>query len=139
MAWDVIEQKLESLRRCLNRVREKCPPDADSLAQDVDAQDILSLNLSRAVQLCVDIGLHLIATTELPLPNTMGQTFDILAEARILNAELATKMKKSVGFRNLAVHNYDEINWYIVYTIAHEHLSDFDDFARAVVKAVGEK
>lgn len=26
MDWTVIEQKLESLRRCLRRVQEKCPP-----------------------------------------------------------------------------------------------------------------
>ena len=46
----VIEQKLESLRHCVQRIGEKCPASADILARDQDLQDILSLNLSRAIQ-----------------------------------------------------------------------------------------
>ncbi len=64
----------------------------------------------------------------------MGQTFDILSETGIITTDLAARMKKAVGFRNLAVHNYDAINWSIVYEIAHNHLDDFQAFAQAVVK-----
>ena len=56
MDREVIEHKLESLRRCLQRVAEKCPSNPDKLGQDPDLQDIVTLNLSRAVQLCVDLG-----------------------------------------------------------------------------------
>lgn len=51
MDWPVIEEKLESLRRCLRRVELKCPADVDALVNDVDAQDILALNLTRAADL----------------------------------------------------------------------------------------
>ena len=51
MDREVIEHKLESLRRCLQRVAEKCPSNPDKLGQDPDLQDIVTLNLSRAVQL----------------------------------------------------------------------------------------
>jgi len=56
MDREVIEQKLESLRRCLHRIETKCPADARTLVADIDLQDIVALNLSRAVQICVDIG-----------------------------------------------------------------------------------
>lgn len=134
MDWSVIEQKLESLRRSLRRVEEKCPKDADALEKDVDAQDIIALNLTRAVQICVDIGAHLISETELPPPDTMGQIFDVLTKAGMITSDLAVRMKKAVGFRNIAVHNYDAINWAIVYSIARSCLSDFGEFAKAVVK-----
>lgn len=77
MDREVVEQKLESLRRCLRRIETKCPADADTLVTDLDLQDIVALNLSRAVQLCVDVGTHLIAGMNVPPPDTMGQTFDI--------------------------------------------------------------
>lgn len=64
----------------------------------------------------------------------MGQTFDVLAELGVINTELATRMKKAVGFRNIAVHNYEAINWQIVHAIATNHLSDFKDFAQAVIR-----
>ena len=134
MDREVIEQKLESVRRCLQRIKEKCPPSADILARDLDAQDILALNLSRAVQLCVDIGAHIVAGKNVPPPATMGQTFDVLAELGIISEELAFRMKNAVGFRNIAVHNYEAINWQIVHAIATRHMGDFTDFARSVLR-----
>ena len=37
-----------------------------------------------------------------------------------------------VGFRNIAVHNYDEIDLHLTYEIANEHLDDFVEFIRQV-------
>ena len=136
MDREIVEQKLESLRRCLQRVQIKCPPDASTLEADFDLQDIVTLNLSRAVQLCVDIAAHCIAATELPAPATMGQTFDLLGQAGLIDARLADRMKKAVGFRNIAMHNYDAIDWRIVHKIVQHHLQDFAAFARAVLSAL---
>ena len=136
MDREVIEQKLESLRRCLVRVGEKCPVAPDMLVKDADAQDIVALNLTRAVQICVDIGAHLIAGQEMPPPETMGRTFDVLADLGYIAPTLAVRMKKAVGFRNIAVHNYEAIDWHIVHAIATRNLSDFSDFAKAVVEKI---
>lgn len=132
MDKDVVAQKLESLRRCLQRLALKCPSDPQVLVADLDLQDIVALNLSRAVQISVDIGAHLIAGLEVPPPDTMGQTFDVLAQAGVLNPELAGNLKKSVGFRNIAVHNYERINWLVVHNIVQHHLVDFIDFATII-------
>ena len=133
MDREVVDQKLESLRRCLRRIESKCPADALVLAVDLDLQDIVALNLSRAVQISVDIGAHLIAGMNVPPPGTMGQTFDLLAQEGVLSSELANGLKKSVGFRNVAVHNYDSINWSIEHNIVKNHLGEFSEFAKAIV------
>lgn len=133
MDWPLIEHKLESLRRCVHRIEAKCPASADTLAKDADAQDIIALNLTRAVQLCVDIAAHLVSTTDLPPPASMGEAFDRLCQADMLTAELSDRLKRSVGFRNLAVHNYREIDWAVVFSIATLHLEDFRGFAQAVL------
>lgn len=129
----VIEAKLESLRRCLARIQGKCPAAPDALAKDADAQDILALNLSRAIQLCVDVGAHVLADADTPAPGTMGQTFDLLAQLGYIAPDLAMRMKKAVGFRNIAIHNYEAIDWAIVHSIATQRLGDFADYAKAVV------
>lgn len=51
MDRQVIEQKLESLRFCLKRVRQKTPESVAELAGDADAQDVITLNLTRAVHI----------------------------------------------------------------------------------------
>jgi len=133
MDRQVIDQKLESLFRCLSRIKTKFPVDVDRLAMDFDLQDIVSLNLSRAVQLTVDIGGHIVSISNFQSPETMGGTFDVLAQNNVLSQDLAIRLKKSVGFRNIAVHNYDAINWHIVHSIIKDHLGDFSEFAKAVM------
>lgn len=128
----MIGQKLEILRKVVARVRVKCPDTAEALSRDEDAQDAVVLGLTRAVQLCVDLGAHIISGLEKAAPTTMGQTFDILSDAGIILPDLALRMKQAVGFRNLAVHNYDTINWSLVHSIAQSRTTDFEDFARAI-------
>jgi uncharacterized protein YutE (UPF0331/DUF86 family) len=128
----LIEQKLAALRRCVARVTDKRPAAAAALEADEDLQDILAVNLTRAVQLSVDIAAHLIAESGVPAPATMGEAFDRLVDLEMIESGLASRLKRAVGFRNVAVHNYLAIDWAIVHEIAHRHVGDFEAFARAV-------
>lgn len=128
----VIHQKLESLRRCLARIRSKEPISLGVLQKDYDLQDIVSLNLTRAVQMAVDIGAHMVSAQMQAAPATMGETFDQLGRMGVITEELALQLKKSVGFRNVAIHNYNAVNWAIVFSILQGHLQDFDAFAKAI-------
>lgn len=138
MDRDVVELKLESLQRCVRRLETKCPADAAILAVDLDLQDIVSVNLTRAVQIAVDIAAHLLAERQEPPPATMGQSFERLAQAGILDGELAGNLKKAVGFRNIAVHSYEDINWGMVHSIVRYHLGDFSRFAKAIGAGLAE-
>ncbi|MFU8815073.1 MAG: type VII toxin-antitoxin system HepT family RNase toxin [Pseudomonadales bacterium] len=128
----IVREKLESLRRCLTRVESKRPASMAELGSDPDLQDIIVLNLTRAVQVCVDIGTHLLSSTESPSPASMGEVFVELARMGTISDATATAMKKAIGFRNIAVHNYGVINWAIVHVISQRHLEDFRQFAREV-------
>lgn len=136
MDKDVVLNKLESLRRCVQRVQDKTPASVDLLVEDYDLQDIIVLNLERAIQTCVDIGLHIIGDLEIPVPETMVQTFDALKKAGCLDETTAERMAKSVGFRNTAVHAYQKIDWEIVYRIITGHLDDFRNFAQQILKQI---
>lgn len=128
----VTERKLEALRHCLQRVRDRRPATAEMLAADADLQDVLVLNLSRAVQSCVDLAAHLLASSQQAVPTTMGEAFSRLASAGHIDADLAERLRRAVGFRNIAVHNYERIDWDIVFALSGAPLADFDRFAAAV-------
>lgn len=128
----IVTAKLESLRRCIVRVQTHCPATAEALAGDVDAQDIIALNLSRAVQLCVDLALHRLSATRETTPATMGSAFERLAHVGTIDEELAKRMRSAVGFRNLAVHQYEAMDWAIVHAICSKHLGDFREFAQRI-------
>ena len=131
----VVHSKLESLRRCVRRIETKRPASLSTLQADLDLQDILSLNLTRAVQVSIDLAAHLVSDLDVPPPTTMADTFQALADADVLPTEVASRMKAAVGFRNVAVHAYASINWAIVHRISHDHLEDFRAFAQAIALA----
>jgi len=110
MNKDVINRKLESLRRCIARITSKMPITPEALRSNYDLQDIIAFNLERAVQICVDIAAHVISKTEVPPPSTMTEGFARLAELQVLPPQLADSLQKAVAFRNILVHNYTDIN-----------------------------
>ena len=129
----IFDKKVDSILRCLNRIDDRIPESESAFLRDYDAQDVVILNLSRAVQLCVDIATHILSTTNQPVPAMMAEAFVSLERIRIISPEIADKMKKSVGYRNVAVHNYDDIDLSITYDIAHKHLSDFKEFIKQIL------
>ncbi len=130
----IIAEKLESLRCCVQRIEDKTPKDAGSLIRDIDLQDILVINLTRAVQISVDIGSHIISSANQPMPQTMGDVFTRLQELDAISQETSERLRKAVGFRNIAVHSYEAINWEIVYAICRNSLRDFRQFAQEICR-----
>lgn len=138
MDRQIVLERIESLRRCVRRIEQRRPSSRERLEDDADLQDIVTVNLIRSVQLCVDLASHIIADTDVPAPATMGEAFDRLAEAGIIDSQLGLRLRKAVGFRNVAVHNYRSIDWGIVFAICTEDLDDFRAFADAVARAAGD-
>ena len=136
MDKDVILKKLESLSRCIDRIESKNPHSLDVLEEDMDLQDVIVLNLERAVQMCVDIGMHILSSRKLILPDTMADTFTVLLKEGMISELTSERMIKAVGFRNTAVHAYQSIDWMIVDKIINAHLGDFRQFTKEIYAAL---
>ena len=132
MDRDVVTAKLESLRHCVERVRTRTPASVEELSSCCDAQDIICLNLERAVQACVDIAAHIVSDTECTVPDSMAGGFDALERQGVLSRDLTERMRRAVGFRNISVHAYQTLDWEIVYSIATERLGDFVEYGLAI-------
>jgi len=133
MDSDIVLAKLDSLRRCVSRVEEKTPSNVEVLKDDYDIQDIIALNLERAVQISVDIAAHILSTKDTGTPATMGETFTALSEVDVISTELAERLRKAVGFRNISVHEHKKIDWEIVFSICTKHMKDFREYATGVL------
>lgn len=132
MEKEVVQQKLLSLQRCIQRIREKTPADAESLEGDFDLQDIVVLNLQRAVQISIDIATHILADTS-SVPSTMAEAFLLLHQEKVLSKDVAKNLSRSVGLRNVAVHEYINLDWAVVHAVALHHLGDFVQFGEEIV------
>ena len=74
----------------------------------------------------------MLADSKQPVPATMGAAFSGLAASGFIDADLADRQRRAVGFRNIAVHNYEAMDWEIVFALVGEPLADFELFAAAV-------
>ena len=129
----ILDKKIDSILRCLVRIEQRLPASRELFLKDYDAQDVVILNITRAVQLSVDIATHILSTHDQAVPHTMSEAFTQLYRQGIISKLIADKIKKSVGYRNVAVHSYDDINLEITYEIAKDHLQDFKEFIKEIV------
>ena len=134
MDKEVLETKLEALIRCVHRIKDQNISTLDELERNLDKQEIIILNLQRAVQICVDIGNHILLDYKTPTPSTMAETFKYLAQNNLITKDNADDLSHAVGFRNIAVHQYEDIDCKIIYSIITSHLDDFKTFAAAIEK-----
>jgi uncharacterized protein YutE (UPF0331/DUF86 family) len=130
---DVVLGKVSNIQRCLKRIRDVTQLDTQSLAS-LDVQDIFVLNLQRAVQSTIDLAAHVIASEGLGLPATMKEHFLLLQRAGIISEFLANKMNSMVGFRNIAIHDYESIDPAILKSILKTNLPDLEEFYTAILK-----
>ena len=126
---DLYINKLASLERCLLRVNDEFQPKSAFL-DSLSRQDAAILNLQRACEVSIDLANMYIKDNNLGLPSNAREAFDILHRHNILSDELASKMKKMIGFRNIAVHEYQSLDINIVVSVIEKHLFDFEEFGR---------
>lgn len=124
---DVVLAKVATIQRCLKRIKETSGLDPVSL-DNLDKQDIFVLNLQRAVQAAIDLATHIVASEGLGLSDTIRGNFKLLQDAGIINEEITHRMESMVGFRNIAIHDYETIDKEILKSILTGNLKDIEDF-----------
>jgi len=136
MADDVMVNKAASIERCLQRIQEEYAGDSQNLAANQTKQDAIVLNLQRACETAIDLAMYVVSQRKLGVPQDSGDVFTILQTAGILPPDLANRMQRMVGFRNIAVHEYTRLNLEVVQAIVTKQLEDFRAFSSTVVKAL---
>ena len=130
---DVILAKVGIIKRCLFRIKEATGLKPESL-EDITKQDVFVLNLRRSVQAAIDLAAHVVASEGYGIPRDLKDNFGLLSNAGVLSPDLSKKMEKMVGFRNIAVHEYQNLNMDILKAILASRLGDLEEFYSEVIR-----
>ncbi|MCL5737772.1 MAG: DUF86 domain-containing protein [Bacteroidetes bacterium] len=133
---DIIYAKVGIIKRCLQRIEKVTELNPDRL-EDLIVQDVFVLNLQRAVQAVIDIAAHAVSAQGLGVPQDLKENFTLLKEASIINSHLEQQMKRMVGFRNIAVHEYQNLDIGILKSILSNNLHDLEEFYSVVIRHYG--
>jgi len=134
MTNDILINKAASIERCINRVREERTKAGANFANDYSRQDAAILNIQRACEAALDMGQHIVHTKQLGVSQSARDVFTLLAQASLIDNNLAEIMKRMVGFRNIAVHDYQALLLPIVENIITNHLDDFVSFSKQLLQ-----
>lgn len=129
---EVILNKITTIERCIKRIKEVYDQNPENLA-DFTKQDSIILNIQRACEASIDLAMHLVSERKLGLPKTNREAFQLLQDAKLIEASLAKSLKNMVGFRNIAVHDYQSIELNILQSIIEKNLTDFTKFTKTVL------
>ena len=129
---DVVLAKVAAIQKCLRRIKDVTGLDSDRL-DEIDAQEIFVLNLQRAIQSAIDLATHIVASEGLGIPDTIRGNFVLLERAKIITKPLSKKMQSMVGFRNIAIHDYQALDVDILKAILSKNLKDIEQFYTAVL------
>lgn len=133
MVDDVLLNKAAAIERCLRRIREEYVGHEAALESDFTRQDAIVLNLLRACEAAIDMAMHAVRRRGLGLPQDSREAFALLGRAGLLSAPVMARMQAMVGFRNIAVHDYQTLSLPVLRVILNSHLDDFQNYSSALL------
>ena len=105
---DILINKAAIVERCVRRMMEEaraCPA-----LDDPTHVDALTLNIERACQAAIDMAMHVVADRHLGVPQSTADAFWLLQRAGLIDPPLAAALHGMVGLRNVAIHQYDQLD-----------------------------
>ena len=127
---ELVAKKLALIETCVADLRRLARP--AELASDVREQRFAEHTLQIAIQAALDVASHVVSDLRLGEPRTSRELFDLLERAGWMPPSLAGTLRNMVGFRNILVHGYDDVDLAVVRDIVEHRLDDLLQFVAVV-------
>jgi uncharacterized protein YutE (UPF0331/DUF86 family) len=127
---ELVAKKLAFVETCVRELRTLARP--ERIADDLREERFVEHTLQLAIQAALDVGSHIVSDDRLGEPETGRDVFRLLGKAGILPADLAGRLERMAGFRNVVVHLYQDVDVAIVRDVVENHLGDLLEFSAAI-------
>lgn len=128
----LVKRLLAELREKKKLLEEKRIKDFKVFRSDPFLHNAVQHIIEIMVEICVDIGNHIISDKGWPVPASNREIFETLEQRGVISKSVMSLAKKMVGFRNIVVHMYEKVDLEEVYSIYKRNLKDFDKFASEI-------
>jgi uncharacterized protein YutE (UPF0331/DUF86 family) len=132
-----VRQLLDRLGAEIDALRRLARRDAGELLRDDDLLAAVKYRFIVAIEVCIDVGRHVIASEGLRAPLDYADVFTVLTDAALLDPRIAADLRDTARFRNLLVHGYARTDDARVVEILGERVDDLAAFRTALARAAG--
>jgi uncharacterized protein YutE (UPF0331/DUF86 family) len=129
----VLLERLKRLREYRKELDFLEVEDLESYLNDLRTRRAVERTLQITIEACLDIGQRLIAEAGFRTPNSNRDVMTVLNKEGVIPDKLLPNLVSMVGFRNVIVHNYADLNDEIVFQMKTNRLEDIDAFAAAIL------
>lgn len=129
---NVIETKISHIKKYLKLLDRYKKFSPEEIEQNPDLKGALERYLYLVTQATLDLGEAVIAFKEFRRPGTYTEVFYILDEEEFISKDLSEKLVNMTKFRNIIAHDYEEVDFGIVYDALQNRLVDIEVFIKAV-------
>lgn len=129
--------RLQQLERLIEPLEQVLLGGEAAYLANEDLRMMSERRLELAIQICIDIGAHLVSELSTPPPSDYAGIFRALADAGQLDPDLAARLSAAARQRNLLIHLYLEIDDSKVFASLRQ-LDDLRAFAAVVTRLVNE-
>ena len=134
---DILLNKKESIEHCIKQIRVYYALHKDTpFEKDYLKQDAIAINLQRVCELAIDMANHIIKIKKLGLPKESKESFELLGKSDIISKDLADKLGRMVGFCNVLIHEYREMDLKLMVDVIENHLDDLVEFTNMLLQVV---
>lgn len=106
----------------------------EQFSSDLTRQDAAVLNVLRACETAINLANALVRERRLGIPQSSRDSFRLLAEAGAMPADMADRLQKMVGFRNIAVNRYRDLDLAVLASVITHDLEDLLRFTELVAR-----
>jgi uncharacterized protein YutE (UPF0331/DUF86 family)/predicted nucleotidyltransferase len=126
----LLAKKLAASETCVADLQRLARP--SELRRDIKEERFVEHTLQIAIQAALDVASHIVSDERLGEPRTNRELFDLLERAGWLAAPLAETLRRMIGFRNVLVHGYDDVDLAVVQDVVEHRLDDLLQFVAAI-------
>jgi len=130
----VVVTKLEAIHEYTKDLQEMRGIPKDEYVSDVVLQRAVERTFTTLIQACIDLAAHIRASEDLGPEGTSKRDVEALEAAGIVSADTCGKIVEAVGFPNVLVHRYGEIDHDVVYEVLDSDLRWFEQYQREVAQ-----
>ena len=131
---DVVLNKKESIERCIRQIRVYYErPSNMPFEEDYFKKEALVPKILEAVAHVIDMANDVIKIRKLALPKESRESFEILAKAQVIPAELAGKMKGMVGLCHILVNEFLQLDMTSFVDVIQHRLDDLILFSNHIM------
>jgi len=80
------------------------------------------------IEAAIDLANHLIAKNRWRAPEDYADTFRIMEEQGLIDAEFSARLQRMARFRNRLIHIYRDVDNEIIYNLLQEDICDIEEF-----------